>query len=122
MKEIDDGISDLTKRWDSIKVAHKCSVQELLDVDESIPTGETLTTADIIDLVMNNHEPEEDEPEAIISSAVTNIQAKIALEQLKSYFTSNGKFDETEIDFLDKLFNKCNLISAENKIQQKLKF
>ena len=82
-----------------------------------------LSTADIIELVMNVQEEDEEAAEQVTPKpTITNLRAKLHTEELKDYLTSNGKFDEEEIDFLNKLYNKLSLISSDNLIQKKLEF
>ena len=57
MIEVSNSFNDLLKKWDKVAESHcKFSVEEFLDEDEKIPTGETLFNSEIIELVKGKEE------------------------------------------------------------------
>ena len=85
MIEVSNSLNDLSKKWDKVVVTNcKLSVEEFLDEDEKIPTGETLCNSDIIELVKGKEEEgENDSAEEIVHQTISKLQAKIHLEELK---------------------------------------
>ena len=92
----------MSKKWDKVFVSNcKLSVEEFLDEDEKIPTGETLYNSDIIELVKGKKEEgENDSAEEIVHQTISKLKAKIHLEELKYYFSNTIGFYSSDIEFL----------------------
>ena len=98
MEEILKEIHEVSMKLTALDLPDKFSVYEFINRDESLPTGETLTTLDIRDLVLNEEKEEfEISPEKIVEKTISNLTAKFHLEELKYYFSNLNDFDSEDI-------------------------
>jgi hypothetical protein len=127
-----DDLSSMSEISEGLKKIAQCNIQfesfcskEFVEIDNSIPTGETLTTHDIINLAKDKTDllmVDDDEETENAPTIVTPKEALLMLGKLKNFFEQSSNFDYHDLKLISNLEHKVLFDKENKKVQTKLNF